>query len=133
MRKYLVEVILKAYKCKAYKSKKLTDKETKEKLTAKNTDAIAMLGHACHELSVKRRFFIQPHLPKHLTGLCGESVPITNQLFEDNLTGTIKDIKELDQLSTSRASNYHSHNQDSRNYNYKPWQRHPNNKTGSLF
>ena len=80
---------------KAYKSKKLTDKETKEKMTDKNADAIAMLGHACHELSVKR-FPIRPHLPKQLTGLCEESAPITNQLFGDNLTRTIKEIKELD-------------------------------------
>ena len=111
---------------KAYKSKKLTDKETKEKMTDKNADAIAMLGHACHELSMKRRFSIRPQLPKHLTGLCGESVPITSQLFGDNLTGTIKEIKELDRLSTPRANNYRARNQDGRNYNNKTWQRHSN-------
>ena len=59
--------------------------------------------------------------------------PITNQLFGDNLTGTIKEIKELYRLSTSRASNYNPRNQDSRNYNYKLWQRHHNSKDRQPF
>ena len=103
---------------KAYKHKKLTDKDVKDKITDQNADAMALLGHACHDLSVKRRYAIRPHLSKQLTGLCGENVPITSQLFGDNLSGTIKELKELDKLSREAGQryNYKHHN--------KPWQRH---------
>ena len=86
---------------KAHTQRKLTDASVKATVTDQNADALALLGHACHELSVRRRYALRSHLPKHLTGLCIDSVPITGQLFGDNLTTSIKEIKELDKLSRS--------------------------------
>ena len=106
---------------KAHKSKKFSDKEAKAKITDNNADAMALLGHASHELSIRRRQAIRPHLPKHMRGLCGESVPITSQLFGDNLTASIKEIKELNKLSLS-AGPSHSYNSGySSGYRKKQW------------
>ena len=86
---------------KAHSQKKLTDGSVKATVTDQNADGLALLGHACHELSVRRRYALRSNLPKHLAGLCIESVPITGQLFGDNLTTSIKEINELDKLFQS--------------------------------
>ena len=64
-----------------------------------NTEALAMLGYAARELSIKRRQAIRPHLPRQLAGLCAETVPITTKLFGDNLSASVKEVKELDRIS----------------------------------
>lgn len=107
---------------KAHTQKKLTDAAIKATVTDQNADAMALLGHACHELSMRRRYALRPHLPKHLTGLCNESVPITSQLFGDNLTASIKEIKELDKLSRGAGPSRYQSGYDNK-YRNKPWQK----------
>ena len=51
---------------KAHTQRKLTDVSVKATVTDQNADALALLGHACHELSVTRRYALRSHLPKHL-------------------------------------------------------------------
>ena len=63
-----------------------TNKTCKDQINAQNGDAMALLGHACRDVSMRRRFSIHPYLPKHLKGLCSDSVPVTSQLFGDNIT-----------------------------------------------
>ena len=65
------------------------------------TDAIAMCGHASREISLKRRQAIRPHLNKQITRICDETVPITSQLFGDNLATTLKEVKEADKIGAA--------------------------------
>ena len=104
---------------KAHKNKKLTDKRVKAKVMDNNADALALLGHACHDLSVRRRFAIRPHLPKHLRGLCGDNIPVTSNLFGDNLATAIKEIKELDKISQAPGPSRRFNFKDKRS---KSWQ-----------
>ena len=64
---------------KAYKKGTFTDKTCKDQINAQNGDAMALLGHVCREVLMRRRFSIHPYLPKHLKGLCSDSVPSCHQ------------------------------------------------------
>lgn len=68
-----------------------------------NTDAIALLGHASRELPQHRCNAIRPSLNPTIVGLCADSVPISGQLFGDNLSTSLKEVKELDKLGASVA------------------------------
>ena len=59
---------------RAHTKKTLTDKSTKDDITNKTADAFALLGHACNELSLRRRYALKPHLPTNLAGLCSSTV-----------------------------------------------------------
>ena len=107
---------------KAHTQKKITDADVKAKVTDQNADALALLGHASHELSMRRRYSLRPHLPKDLMGLCSESVPITDQLFGDNLTAAVKEVRELDKLSRGTGHGRYQPSYDSRQRS-KPWQK----------
>ena len=116
---------------KASSQKVFTDASIRAKITDQNADAMALLGHACHELSLRRRYALRPHLPKDLKGLCSETVPITDQLFGDNLTASIKETRELDKLSRGAGNSRFQPSYDNR-YRNKPWQR-GNNKDRRPF
>ena len=59
---------------------------------------------------MQRQFSIHSYLPKHLKGLCSDSVPLTSQLFRDNITASMKEAKELDKLiNTPGTSGYQPH------------------------
>ena len=62
------------------------------------TDSIALCGHASREISLRRRYAIKPHLNKQVTRICDETVPITTKLFGDNLSATLKEVKEADRI-----------------------------------
>ena len=89
---------------RAHTKKTLTDKSTKDNITNKTADAFALLGHACNELSLRRRYALKPHLPKNLAGLCSSTVPVTSQLFGDNLSASMKEVKELEKLTQATSS-----------------------------
>lgn len=57
-------------------------------------DALSMLGNAVHALSVKRRFLMRPALPPTYHALCGKDMPITANLFGDDLAKKVRDISE---------------------------------------
>ena len=50
---------------------------------------------------MRRRYAMRPHLLKEMAGLCSDNVPITTKLFGDNLSGSLKEIKELERLTQS--------------------------------
>lgn len=106
------------------------------------TDSIALCGHASRELSQRRRYAIKPHLNKQVARICDDSVPITTKLFGDNLSATLKEVKEADRIGAgarddrkqrftgSRYSgHYHHDNYKGRNsflgrgrhHNRRPW------------
>ncbi|XP_070186207.1 uncharacterized protein [Littorina saxatilis] len=102
---------------KAQREKSMKDGKTGKAIVKANSDALAMLGHAGRELSLRRRYALRPHLPKHMIGLCSDSVPISSQqLFGDNLSNSLKEAKELDRYAQSTGANV-----DRRGFNFKPW------------
>lgn len=50
-----------------------------------NTDALALLGHVCFEITQRRRESIKPSLHKDYAMLCSSNVPVTNLLFGDDI------------------------------------------------
>ncbi|KAK7479414.1 hypothetical protein BaRGS_00029331 [Batillaria attramentaria] len=70
---------------RAHAQKRFTDKPAKDEMTKKAADSFALLGHACTQLSLRQRHALNSYLPKHLAGLCSSTVPITSQLFGDDL------------------------------------------------
>ncbi|XP_038051565.1 uncharacterized protein LOC119724536 isoform X2 [Patiria miniata] len=61
-------------------------------------DAIAVIGHANHELNMRRRELIKPDLNKQFSGLCSSHVPVTGLLFGDNLPQQCKDIQQTNKI-----------------------------------
>ena len=58
-----------------------------------HTDAMALLGHTQHELSLKRREAIRPSLKKEYAALCSQNVPVTSLLFGNDLQQQLNNIK----------------------------------------
>ncbi|XP_028391592.1 uncharacterized protein LOC114516343 [Dendronephthya gigantea] len=68
-----------------------------------NMDIIAILGHAFVELSHHRRDAIKPNLNKEFVALCSEKVPVTANLFGDDLQAECNNIKTSHKLSQSAS------------------------------
>ena len=54
------------------------------------TDALAILGHVSWDFPSRRRTAIRPFMNKPIQRICDESTPITDKLFGDNLSITLK-------------------------------------------
>jgi hypothetical protein len=72
-----------------------------------HTDAIALLGHTQHELSMKRREAIKPSLKKEYAGLCSQNVPVTSLLFGDDLQQQLNNIKVSNKITQTATSAGH--------------------------
>lgn len=68
-----------------------------------NMDIIAILGHAFVELSHHRREAIKPNFNKEFVALCSEKVPVTANLFGDDLQAECNNIKTSHKLSQSAS------------------------------
>lgn len=89
------------------RAQRAAGKETKEQIQTavqKNGDALVFLGHASHDLSLRRRHAIRPFLHQSLAGLCTDTQPVTQFLFGDNLAASMKDIKEMEKIGSAVAS-----------------------------
>ncbi|KAK7469507.1 hypothetical protein BaRGS_00036486 [Batillaria attramentaria] len=80
-------------------------REEIKKAIAQNADAVALLGHASHELSLFRRINIRPSLEQSYMGLCSDKVPVTNYLFGDDLAGSMKEVQETNKLCAKVTQN----------------------------
>jgi len=69
-----------------------------------NIDALALLGHAAHELTQRRRESIKPHLHKDYSTLCSATVPVTKFLFGDDLQTELTHSKATNKIGAT-ASN----------------------------
>ena len=82
------------------------------------TDTFAMFGNTNTELNHRHRELIKPDLHNGYKHLCSSSIPITDQLFGDDLRKQVKDFKEVNRIckkvTTSTGSLSRSHF-DSRN------------------
>ena len=70
------------------------------KLVTNMIDSIALLGHASHELTVLRRWRLQPALKQeYASALCSMDIPPSKYLFGDDLAKRLRDIKETNKIS----------------------------------
>ena len=63
-------------------------------LVAKGCDALALFGHASQELSYHRRDTLRPAIKREYASLVNRGVPVTSQLFGDDIVKTMKDAKQ---------------------------------------
>jgi hypothetical protein len=75
-----------------------------EDLVRMNIDALALLGHAAHELTQRRRESIKPSLHKDYTTLCSSTVPVTKFLFGDDLQTELTHIKATNKIGAAASS-----------------------------
>ena len=68
-------------------------------LISKATDALALMGHASHELSFRRREQMAVVLKKEYAGLISPSISVTDSLFGDDLSKTMRDLKQTSYIS----------------------------------
>ena len=62
--------------------------------------AITLLMDAKHDLDMRRREFIRPDLQNDFRVLCNQRNPVTESLFGDELSKNIKDITELNRVTS---------------------------------
>ena len=88
-------------------------------LLQKSTDALTLFANANSELNQRRREFIKPDLHEEYKHLCSSSVPITDQLFGNDLPKQVKELTEVNRVGkkvsthSGRSTNkpdYHRHN-----------------------
>ena len=82
----------------AMKKEQLTDAEG---LFKKLSDSIAVLADACHEVGMTRKRALRPSMKEQYRSLCGQEVPITRELFGDNLPTAAKDLGEINKLANT--------------------------------
>eukprot|EP00117_Sycon_ciliatum_P008100 scpid100733/ scgid10948/ len=77
------------------------------------SSAIALLGNSVFELSQRRQEVMRSGINMNYRSLCDVYVPVTNQLFGDNIQDSVKEINELVSKSVSSTrgdSRFHPYN-----------------------
>ncbi|KAJ8049762.1 hypothetical protein HOLleu_02656 [Holothuria leucospilota] len=62
-------------------------------------DAVAFMAQGSMELNLTRRELIKPDLSRDFQNLCSNAVPISSELFGDDITKYVKDITESSKMS----------------------------------
>ena len=88
------------------------------------THALVLALSGNRELNLRRRELLRPQLNSQYAALCNPSIPITTELFGDNITKEIEDVTKANQLSTKLSSSrrdrrqrYHPYTHSSSYYN----------------
>ena len=110
------------------RNKKQSKEMNLDELIGSHTDALALLGHAQHELSIKRRDAIRPSLDKDYTGLCSQNVPITSLLFGDDLQQQLNTIKASNKITQASASGAKSQRSTYKSTSNDNWKRKPSDQ-----
>ena len=69
-----------------------------------NSDALELLGHATHQLSMHRQQAIIPFLHKQYAAPCFPHGPFTEFLFGDELQAQLNNIKATNKIGNAMAS-----------------------------
>ncbi|CAB3993338.1 Hypothetical predicted protein [Paramuricea clavata] len=80
-----------------------------------NANAVALLGHASHQLSMHQRQAIKPFLNKEYATLCSPQSLVTEFLFGDELQSQLNNIKASNKIGNNddhEASNKIGNNDD---------------------
>lgn len=73
--------------------------QTPGELPANLEDGMACLASAIYEMNMLRRDFIKPGLQDKFAPLCKPAIPVTENLFGDDLPKRIKDIDEVHKVT----------------------------------
>ena len=76
---------------------------TKEELTEDQMNGLTCLATASYEMNMLRRDLIKPGLHEKFSQLCKPTVPVTENLFGNDLTKHIKDIDEVHKATGKMA------------------------------
>ena len=77
--------------------------KNKEGLSEDQENGLRCLAAAIFEMNMMRREFIKPGLHEKFAPLCKTSIPITENLFSNDLSKHIKDIDEVNKVTTQLA------------------------------
>lgn len=77
--------------------------KNKEGLSEDQENGLTCLAAAVFEMNMLRREFIKPGLQEKFAPLCKTSIPITENLFGNDLSKYIKDIDEVNKVTTQMA------------------------------
>ena len=80
-------------------------------LVRMNTDAVALVSHASHELAQRRREIIKPHLHRDYIELCSQEVPVTSLLFGDDLQTELTRIRATNKIGNTTNPSSHTPSQ----------------------
>ncbi|CAB4006472.1 Hypothetical predicted protein [Paramuricea clavata] len=80
-------------------------------LVRMNTDAVALVSHASHELGQRRREIIRPHLHRDYIELCSQEVPVTSLLFGDDLQTELTRVRATNKIGNTTNSSSHAPSQ----------------------
>ena len=69
-----------------------------DKIFEKALDATTLLGHAHHDITLRRREAIRPALRSEYSSICSDKTPATQLLFGDDLEKCMKDAKHVTSL-----------------------------------
>ena len=101
-----------------------TKKMSKElkSVMAINTEAMTLLGHASQELSVRRRFQMQKHLPNEIASLAHAQVePRADTLFGFDIEKKMKDAKESYRAKSCKFNRFKPYPAPNRGKNTRPF------------
>jgi hypothetical protein len=75
------------------------DREIVQEMKDLGIDALGLIGHGYHLLSLRRRDLMKPDVDWQYANLCTADAPHTKYLFGDDIHGVIKDISTHNQVS----------------------------------
>jgi len=102
----------------------LIQAKSNNNLLRKLTDSIALMGHATYELSLRRRDLMRPSINKELRALCNQQIPVTDQLFGNDVQNSLKTIKECNKIANSCTQGRDGYEHKKYNKGYKPFLGH---------
>ena len=82
-------------------------------------DSLSLFAHANAELNTRRKELIKPELHSDYKHLCSASIPVTAELFGEDLSKQVKDISEVNRVGrkvTSTMSHPRGHSHTSFGY-----------------
>ena len=97
-------------------------------MITKATDAVALIGHSAYEISLKRREAMKPALKREYSLLCAAETPVTAKLFGEDISKTLKDIKQANQVGKDTSRKHYGHG--SKNGFYPKFGRNQYNRRG---
>ena len=118
------KTVIKATVAVAEVTNELLQKKSSAAIIRKLTDSIALMGHATYELSLRRRDLMRPSINKELRSLCNQQIPVTDQLFGNDVQNSLKTIKECNKIANNYCTQAQGSEHKRYNNGYKPFLGH---------
>lgn len=69
-------------------------------------DALALMGHANYQVNMMRRDMLRPELKREYSHLCTHSLPVTKELFGDDISKTAREIEDSAKIGFKMSGQY---------------------------